>query len=311
MSFPVGPEASPRIAIGRAQRVSAPRRLAVAVALLFGLTSVVAYANPTHTFAWDAESFSSASEADLVTLTNRSRANAGLSALKVDSVLTSVARWRSKDMIERDYFSHTIPGYGKVWDKLKAVGYCYHLGGENIGWNNYPDDIATAAIHSMFMGSEGHHENIMGKDWDHIGVGAYKGADGRKMWTVLFADKCGSTAPKPTPKPTPRPTAKPKPKPTAHPTSRPTPQKTSKPKATPAPTATIETPDAQATPPLGDSDFLSSGDPSDLGATDGTESPEPADDTAAAVGMRVIDRPVQGGLLDTIVGGVTGFFFGG
>ena len=42
MSFPVGPEASPRIAIRRAHRVSAARRLAVAVALLFGLTSVFA-----------------------------------------------------------------------------------------------------------------------------------------------------------------------------------------------------------------------------------------------------------------------------
>ena len=58
-------------------------------------------------------------------------------------------------MIERDYFSHTIPGYGKVWDKLHAIGYCYKVGGENIGWNNYPDDIATAAIHKMFMDSSG------------------------------------------------------------------------------------------------------------------------------------------------------------
>jgi hypothetical protein len=213
-------------------------------------------------------------------------------------------------MITRDYFSHTIPGYGKVWDKLHAIGYCYKVGGENIGWNNYPDDVATSAIQQMFMNSAGHRANILGKTWDVIGIGAYKGPTGKKMWTVLFADKCGSTAPKPTPKPTPRPTAKPKPKPTAHPTSRPAPQKTSKPKATPVPTATIETPDAQATPPLGDSDFLSN-DPGDLGATDGSESPAPADDAAAAVGMRVIDRPVQGGLLDTIVGGVTGFFFGG
>ena len=110
-------------------------------------------------------------------------------------------------MIERDYFSHTIPGYGKVWDKLHAIGYCYKVGGENIGWNNYPDDIATAAIHKMFMDSSGHRANIMGRAWDVIGVGAYKGPTGKKMWTVLFADKCGatSTAPKPTAKPTPRP----------------------------------------------------------------------------------------------------------
>ena len=67
--------------------------------------------------------FSTSSASELVTLTNRARASAGLRALKVDSTLASVARWRSKDMIVRDYFSHTIPGYGKVWDKLNAIGY--------------------------------------------------------------------------------------------------------------------------------------------------------------------------------------------
>ena len=112
-------------------------------------------------------------------------------------------------MIDRNYFSHSIPGYGKVWDKLNAIGYCYNVAGENIGWNNYPDDIATAAIQQAFMDSAGHRANIMGKAWDVIGIGAYKGPTGKKMWTVLFADKCGSTAPKPTPKPTTRPKADP------------------------------------------------------------------------------------------------------
>ena len=102
-------------------------------------------------------------------------------------------------MIDRDYFSHTIPGYGKVFDKLDETGYCYKLAGENIGWNNNPDGDATAVIHQMFMDSPGHRANILG-DWNVMGVGAYKGADGKKMWTVLFADKCGAT-PTPTPHP--------------------------------------------------------------------------------------------------------------
>ena len=206
---------------------ASPRRTALAIVLLFGISSVFTFAVPSATFAWDTNSFSSSSAADLVALTNRSRASAGLKALRVDSTLASVARWRSKDMIQRDYFSHSIPGYGKVWDKLHAIGYCYKVGGENIGWNNYPDDIATAAIHKMFMDSSGHRANIMGRAWDVIGVGAYKGPTGKKMWTVLFADKCGatSTAPKPTAKPTPRPT------------HRATPRPTTRPKATPRPTA--------------------------------------------------------------------------
>ena len=201
----------------RARAVSR-RAASVAVGLLFALTSVFTLAVPRRDLRLGQRTFSSSSESELVALTNRARASAGLKALKVDSTLTSVARWRSKDMIDRDYFSHTIPGYGKVWDKLDAIGYCYKVAGENIGWNNYPDDVATAAIQQMFMDSAGHRANILGKAWDVIGIGAYKGPTGKKMWTVLFADKCGSTAPKPTPKPTrrsrpPRPTPRPTPKP--------------------------------------------------------------------------------------------------
>jgi uncharacterized protein YkwD len=288
---------------------ASPRRTALAIALLFGVSSVFTLAAPPDTFAWDTNTFSYSSAADLVALTNRSRASAGLKALKVDSKLAGVARWRSKDMIQRDYFSHTIPGYGKVWDKLHAIGYCYKVGGENIGWNNYPDDVATAAIHKMFMGSSGHRANILGRAWDVIGIGAYKGPTGKKMWTVLFADKCGttSTAPKPTPKPTAKPKATPKP--TARPKA--TPKPTPKPvKATPAPTPMLT---LEPTSPIGSDDLIPSdepsSEPSDEPVVDPTD--DPSDGFDGAVGMRVVDRTSTDGLLSTIVGGVTGYFFGG
>jgi uncharacterized protein YkwD len=296
----------------------APRRLALAVAALFTLTSVFAFATPASTFAWDPESFSSSSEAALVSLTNRSRANAGLPALKVDSTLTSVARWRSKDMIERDYFSHSIPGYGKVWDKLSAVGYCYKLGGENIGWNNYPDDIATGAIHQSFMDSPGHRENILGKAWDHIGIGAYKGPTGKKMWTVLFADKCGSTAPKATPKPTPKPTRKATPRPTPRPTPKPTrkpaaapTQRTVQLQATPEPTPAL-TPAPEPTPFFDDSDPATSpGDATPIPTPSPSLDPRNTTAGGSTAGMRVVDDGRADGLLQSIVGGVVGSFFGG
>ena len=37
----------------------------------------------------------------------------------------------------------------------------------------------------------------------------------------------------------------------------------------------------------------------------------PEDDAQGAVGMRVVDRESTDGLFETIVGGVTGYFFGG
>ena len=112
------------------------RRIAGAVALVFAATSVFSLAAPSPAAAWSENAFSAASENELVALTNQSRAAAGRKALKVDSELRSIARWRSKDMIQRDYFSHDIPGYGSVFDVMSDKGYCYHIAGENIGWNN-------------------------------------------------------------------------------------------------------------------------------------------------------------------------------
>ena len=183
---------------------------------------------------------------------------------------------------------------------MSARGYCYMVAGENIGWNTYPDDVATAQIQQMFMGSPGHRSNILGKDWDRIGIGAYKGADGKKMWTVLFADKCGSSSggtTKPKPKPTPKPQAQPKA--TAKPTPKPSPKPTAAPATTLSPTAEP----ADLLGPrgsLGPDDGLALTPATDSTATEGTQ-------TAS---LRVVDRPPSGGLLESIFGGLSGMFGG-
>ncbi len=309
-----------------------PRRFVAMTAIAFVLTSVGLLAAPRTTLAWDTNSFSSASESQLVSLTNQARAAAGLKALKVDSTLASLARWRSKDMIVRDYFSHNIPPDGyNIFHYLDVKGYCYIVAGENIGWNNYPDDVATTTIQRQFMDSSGHRANILGKAWDVIGIGAYKGPTGKKMWTVIFADKCGTTAPKPTPKPTPRPTPKPTPRPTPRPTSAPHVASTPKPtpNATPAPTP-------ESTPLLTVSP-VSSGDvglgrgpdggPSDSGngaptgnngngVSNGNGSGTPpglvrdAAPGTAESSLRIADPSNPPGLFEAVVSGVTGFFFG-
>jgi uncharacterized protein YkwD len=291
------------------------RRIAALVIVLFAASSVASFVRPQSTLAWTSGTFNSTSERDLIALTNRSRAAAGLRSLRVDSTLTAVARWRSKDMITRDYFSHDIPGYGSVFKRLDAKGYCYKVAGENIGWNNYPDDTATAAIHKMFMDSTEHRRNILGRAWDVIGVGAYQGPGGKKMWTVLFADKCGSTstAPKATPKPTakPKPAAKATPRPTAKPTPKPTAELT--PTPTPSPTPIHEDrsePDdsgnGNGLGPGGQDKGNGQGDDKGNGGQSGNGTPP----GQGATGLRIVASTQPAGLLETIVGGVTGIFFG-
>lgn len=265
-------------------------RLSLIVGIAFAASSIGVLADPATTLAWSAGAFSSASEQQLMALTNQARSSAGRKALRWDGALGSIARWRSKDMIKRGYFSHDIPGGGQVFDEMSNRGYCYKVAGENIGWNTYPDDVATAQIQQMFMNSAGHRSNIVGKDWDRIGIGAYKGADGKKMWTVLFADSCGSSGGSaPTPKPKPKPTVKPKPQATARPQPKPTPAPTpvAAPTATRAPLEIDEGGAIAVIPPAG----------------------PPAGSTLGGQSLRVVDRPT-GGLLETIFGGISGLFFG-
>ena len=284
------------------------RRVAGLLAVAFAVSSVGLLAAPRPADAWSAGSFSSTSEKQLVSLTNRSRAAAGLRALRVDSALTSIARWRSKDMITRNYFSHNIPPAGyNVFHVLDQKHYCYAIAGENIGWNNYPDDIATGVVHNSFMQSPGHRSNILNKRWDVMGVGAYKGPTGKKMWTVIFADKCGSTKSSGSSggsgggsKATPRPKAPAKAKATPRPTPRPTPVPTPVRTMPPIPTDPIG---------LG---FGPGGRHQENGSTGppGDDSPPAGVAASGTSSLRVVD-PVPAGLIETIVGGVTGFYLGG
>jgi uncharacterized protein YkwD len=58
--------------------------------------------------------------ADVVELTNRERAGAGLPPLAVDPALTTAAQAHSADMIARAFYSHTSPDGSQPWDRAAA-----------------------------------------------------------------------------------------------------------------------------------------------------------------------------------------------
>jgi hypothetical protein len=260
----------------------------------------VATAGPA--FAWDGAAFSPSDEQLLFSLTNQDRASAGLNALVDDSYLHTKAEWRAQDMGDRNYFSHEIPpANAMVFSSMQSDGYCFSVAGENIGLSTYGDDVATNRIETAFMGSPGHRANILGA-WAHMGVGAYKAADGRKLYTVLFSVPCGATVPAPAPvatpqpsAPTPAPTPKPVPKPTPKPVPKPTPTvaptPTPTPTATPTPTPTATpTPTPTATPTPTDS-------PTPLPSA--SAAPLPATDTTTS--LRVREKPASTGPLDSVL----------
>jgi uncharacterized protein YkwD len=276
-------------------------------------------------FAWDVSAFSAGDEQLLFTLTNQDRASAGLNVLVNDTYLHQKAEWRAQDMGDRNYFSHEIPPDNTmVFASMQADGYCFKVAGENIGLSTYGDDAATNRIEIAFMNSASHRANILGS-WAHMGVGAYKSADGRKLYAVLFSVPCGVVLPTPVPVVTPPPdgtvvapppapvVTAPPPAPTRKPTPRPTVRPTAPPVSTPSPSAT-EGPTATPSEPPAPSDT-----PSPTASVAPTVAPTPSPEAAVPSGslstqdavssLRVRERTVSQGPIDSLFQSLFGGLF--
>lgn len=124
-------------------------------------------------------------EEQVVQLTNQQRAKNGLPALKIDWELARVARYKSADMRDKNYFSHTSPTYGSPFTMMKNFGISYRTAAENIAaGQSTPQEVVNS-----WMNSPGHRANILKSDVTHIGVGYAKGGSYGHYWTQMFISK--------------------------------------------------------------------------------------------------------------------------
>ena len=118
-------------------------------------------------------------EAEVVRLVNVERAKYGLKPLTENWELSRVARYKSQDMVDRGYFSHTSPTYGSPFDMMRAFGLSYRTAGENIAYGQRtPQEVVTA-----WMNSQGHRANILNASFTQIGVGYVASGN---YWTQMF-----------------------------------------------------------------------------------------------------------------------------
>lgn len=121
-------------------------------------------------------------EDEVVRLINIERTNRGIPALQSHWELSRVARYKSQDMIDKNYFSHTSPTYGSPFTMMQSFGLKFSSGAENIA---YGQRTAKEVV-SAWMNSPGHRENILSRSYTHTGVGAAKKANGTLYWTQMF-----------------------------------------------------------------------------------------------------------------------------
>lgn len=118
-------------------------------------------------------------EREVIRLVNEHRAKNGLSALQEDWQLSRVARYKSQDMKDKRYFSHTSPTYGSPFQMMQNFGITYRTAGENIAMGQR----TPQAVVSAWMNSSGHRANILNPQYTKIGVGYVASGN---YWTQMF-----------------------------------------------------------------------------------------------------------------------------
>ncbi len=140
-----------------------------------------------------------AAEKRMLDLHNQTRTERGLGPLCLSPILTRLARARSEDMLERDYFSHYTPDGTTVMDQIERLGNDgpngYYLAGENLARGGDGTDTDTPEyMFDGLMHSPGHRENILREEFTEVGIGARSGtyqhyADTSTIYTVVFGGR--------------------------------------------------------------------------------------------------------------------------
>jgi len=120
---------------------------------------------------------------------NRERAAFGLQPLRVNSQLALAAEDRIHDLFAKHYFNHVSPDGMQPFVWAQRRGYDYSIIGENLA-TGYP--TATRVVDG-WMHSPGHRANILGRDFDEVGVAVAGGSPvsghGGPTYVVLYGSR--------------------------------------------------------------------------------------------------------------------------
>ena len=112
---------------------------------------------------------------EVLTLTNKERAQAGVAALQMDNELNKIAQLRAKEAAL--YFSHTRP----TGEELKIT---------NVHGENLAAGASTAqGVIDDWMVSAGHKQNILYPSFKSIGIASFTTSNGATYWVQVFSYK--------------------------------------------------------------------------------------------------------------------------
>jgi uncharacterized protein YkwD len=130
-------------------------------------------------------------------LVNEKRHKRQLRPLKNNARLDTAARNHTKVMLKKDCFKHQCRGEAPFGKRVRRTGYTKHAKryyySESLAYHRSPKRAIRKLMQSGY-----NRRNILGKDWEDIGVGAGWGApvEGRndkklETFTIVFAWRKG------------------------------------------------------------------------------------------------------------------------
>jgi uncharacterized protein YkwD len=134
-------------------------------------------------------------EVIVLALVNGARANAGVHHLEWDAQMTDAARGHARDMMQRNYVSHTGSDGTSPQQRLRRAGVQFQWGSENIWtyWGRVPDE-GPRVMHAEMMAEPhrpdlwNHIRNILHPGYRRIGVGIAVSQRGVQYLSETFAD---------------------------------------------------------------------------------------------------------------------------
>jgi len=128
-------------------------------------------------------------ERRLLAAVNRERARRGLAPLAADSRLDAAAAAHSRAMAERGFFDHCDPDTGSLpWRRVEDAGYLWRAVGENVAAGRSD----AADVLAQWLGSRGHRDNLLSRDFVETGIGYASDPDDRPG---VRLDRDGDCAP--------------------------------------------------------------------------------------------------------------------
>ena len=164
--------------------------------------------------AFPGVSYRSDLEAQVAALVQEYRLSKGLRPFVGEARLIEIARERAGFMVDKKkagcatWFTHKyINGctetatshFSMLLDQKIGTSWPWYLWGENIVWNNYPDDVSAATMVNAWKNSPGHNALLLSATLSYVGFGVAKDdAGGAKVGVAVFLEAKDITRPRAT-----------------------------------------------------------------------------------------------------------------